>query len=129
MKDRVQSGMAPARGATTMTRMHRPAKAYHGSGRACPCHVSQQICLPVSFANRVLYGRPRRSSPLKDVDPIDIVYCLPHADIVPQAVDISRGGAVLRVIAPPSISRCWMVLPCKDAYCPVPPVVGQHSPA
>ncbi len=50
-----------------------------------------------------LYGRPRSSSPLKDVDPIDIVNRLPHADIVPQAVDISRGGAVLRVIAPPSI--------------------------
>ena len=47
MKDRVQSGMVtclpdrvPARGATTMTRMHRLAKPYHGSGRACPCHVS-----------------------------------------------------------------------------------------
>src|SRR5438552_2978472 len=40
MKDRVQSGMAPARGATTMTRMPWLAKPYHGSGRACPCHVS-----------------------------------------------------------------------------------------
>src|SRR5437867_6224070 len=47
MKDIVQSGMVtclpdrvPARGATTMTRMHRLAKPYHGSGRACPCHVS-----------------------------------------------------------------------------------------
>ena len=33
-------GMAPARGATTMTRMRRPASPSHGSGRACSCHAS-----------------------------------------------------------------------------------------
>src|SRR6266566_915638 len=50
MKDRVQSGMAPARGATTMIRMCRLAKPSHGSRspmyrgtRACPCHVSPTI--------------------------------------------------------------------------------------
>src|SRR6266700_8255381 len=36
--------MAPARGATTMTRLRCLAKAYHSSGRACPCHGSAMIC-------------------------------------------------------------------------------------
>src|SRR6266567_2687723 len=40
MQDRVQSGMAPARGATTMTRLRKPTHSCHGSGRACPCHGS-----------------------------------------------------------------------------------------
>ncbi len=31
--------MAPARGATTMIRLGKPMRSYHGSGRACPCHV------------------------------------------------------------------------------------------
>ncbi len=32
--------MAPARGATTMTRLRKPTHSCHGSGRACPCHGS-----------------------------------------------------------------------------------------
>src|SRR6266852_2368464 len=51
MKDMIQSSMAPARGATTMTRLRRLGKPYHGSRspiyrgtRACPCHGSS-ACL------------------------------------------------------------------------------------
>src|SRR5438876_685900 len=65
MKDRVQSGMVtclpdrvPARGATTMTRMHRLAKAYHGSGRACPCHVSPTY----SPTSRIRQQSPKEAS-------------------------------------------------------------------
>src|SRR5258708_2008828 len=47
MKDMIQSSMAPARGATTMTRLRRLGKPYHSSGRACPCHGSS-ACLPAS---------------------------------------------------------------------------------
>ncbi len=53
MKDMVQSPMAPARGATTMIRIRRLAKAPHGSRspiyrgtRACPCHGSPPYSPP-----------------------------------------------------------------------------------
>src|SRR5712692_7370982 len=65
MKDVVQSrmassrDMAPARGATTMTRTRRLAKPSHGHGTRKPCHVPHHFRLPMSFASRGLYGRPR----------------------------------------------------------------------
>ncbi len=39
MKAMVQSGMAGASPATTMIRMRRLAKPYHGSGTPCGCHA------------------------------------------------------------------------------------------
>src|SRR5438876_1000885 len=61
-----------------MTRMHRLAKPYHGSGRACPCHVSptysptsrirQQSPTRIGFLVRPLRGRMERGNqgtPLK----------------------------------------------------------------
>src|SRR5437667_1623641 len=108
MKDMVQSHMAPARGATTMTRMHWLAKPYHGSGRACPCHVSPTYS-PTSRirhqypcgGNMMHLRRGRMQCP---------IHCAPTHH--PQGW--RPNGDIAREVAPAHLQMCRKIQNCED---------------